>query len=64
MPQKYQPDYTFLRHVPTRRVHLFTAIQLTCFVMLWMVKSFKKTSITFPLMVRETLWGGLCCQRL
>ncbi|UYV66706.1 SLC4A7 [Cordylochernes scorpioides] len=30
MPQKYQPDYVFLRHVPTLRVHLFTLAQLTC----------------------------------
>ena len=34
MPPKYQPDYIYLRHVPLRRVHLFTAIQvqgLFCF---------------------------------
>ena len=28
MPPKYQPDYIYLRHVPLRRVHLFTAIQV------------------------------------
>ncbi|CAG5123621.1 unnamed protein product, partial [Candidula unifasciata] len=26
-PAKYQPDYTYLRHVPIKRVHLFTVIQ-------------------------------------
>lgn len=51
MPQKYQPDYTFLRHVRTYRVHIFTAVQLSCFVLLWTIKSNKQTSITFPVML-------------
>lgn len=51
MPQKYQPDYVFLRHVETYRVHMFTIIQMACFALLWIVKSIKKISITFPLMV-------------
>ena len=46
MPQKYQPDYVFLRHVPTYKVHLFTLIQVLCFAMLWLVKSWKKISIS------------------
>ncbi|CAG2167893.1 unnamed protein product [Oppiella nova] len=51
MPQKYQPDYMFLRHVPTIKVHVFTLIQLACFVLLWCIKSTKSTSIAFPLML-------------
>ncbi|XP_065352674.1 electroneutral sodium bicarbonate exchanger 1 isoform X9 [Cloeon dipterum] len=51
MPLKYQPDYMFLRQVPLKRVHMFTAIQLTCLIALWVIKSFKKTSILFPLML-------------
>nr|AJO70012.1 sodium bicarbonate cotransporter isoform NBC3 [Cherax destructor]AJO70015.1 sodium bicarbonate cotransporter isoform NBC6 [Cherax destructor] len=51
MPVKYQPDYTFLRQVPLKKVHLFTAIQLACLVVLWVIKSFKQTSILFPLML-------------
>ncbi|XP_047545008.1 electroneutral sodium bicarbonate exchanger 1 isoform X4 [Vanessa atalanta] len=51
MPQKYQPDHMFLRQVPIRRVHVFTAIQLTCLVCLWVIKSFSTTSILFPLML-------------
>ncbi|XP_026321956.1 sodium bicarbonate cotransporter 3 isoform X2 [Hyposmocoma kahamanoa] len=51
MPQKYQPDHMFLRQVPIRRVHLFTTIQLTCLVCLWVIKSFSLTSILFPLML-------------
>lgn len=51
MPAKYQPDLVFLRQVPIGKVHLFTAIQLACFSCLWVVKSYKSTSICFPLMV-------------
>ncbi|KAK9754989.1 Band 3 cytoplasmic domain [Popillia japonica] len=51
MPNKYQPDYMFLRQVPIRRVHIFTVIQITCLACLWMIKSFNSTSILFPLML-------------
>lgn len=51
MPEKYQPDYVYLRHVRTRRVHLFTFIQLTCLALLWIIKSIKRISILFPIMV-------------
>ncbi|KAL0274169.1 UNVERIFIED_CONTAM: hypothetical protein PYX00_006656 [Menopon gallinae] len=51
MPVKYQPDYMFLRQVPLRRVHLFTIIQLICLIALWIIKTFKTTSILFPLML-------------
>ncbi|XP_063410996.1 sodium bicarbonate cotransporter 3-like isoform X2 [Mytilus trossulus] len=51
MPQKYQPDYMFLRHVRIKRVHLFTFIQILCLSLLWMVKTIKVISIVFPLMV-------------
>jgi len=51
MPVKYQPDYIYLRHVKILRVHLFTFIQVICFVVMWVIKSIKETSITFPVMV-------------
>lgn len=51
MPGKYQPDYIFLRHVPVKRVHLFTFIQIMCLALLWIVKEIKQISIIFPLMV-------------
>ncbi|XP_021934526.1 sodium-driven chloride bicarbonate exchanger isoform X3 [Zootermopsis nevadensis] len=51
MPVKYQPDHMFLRQVPLKRVHIFTIIQLTCLVILWVIKSFSTTSILFPLML-------------
>ncbi|XP_065312733.1 electroneutral sodium bicarbonate exchanger 1-like isoform X3 [Gordionus sp. m RMFG-2023] len=51
MPQKYQPDYMFLRSVKTYRVHIFTAIQLLSLAALWAIKSYKSISICFPIMV-------------
>jgi hypothetical protein len=51
MPEKYQPDYVYLRYVRTRRVHMFTLIQLTCLISLWVIKSIKSISILFPIMV-------------
>ena len=51
MPTKYQPDHSYLRKVTLRRVHLFTLIQLVCFVLLWAVKEINVISIAFPLMV-------------
>ncbi|XP_066138406.1 electroneutral sodium bicarbonate exchanger 1 isoform X7 [Euwallacea fornicatus] len=51
IPNKYQPDYMFLRQVPIKRVHLFTLIQLTCLICLWLIKSFSSTSILFPIML-------------
>lgn len=50
MPAKHQPDLLLLRHVPLCRVHLFTAIQLACLAVLWIVKS-TSAAIIFPLMV-------------
>nr|AAI13786.1 Slc4a9 protein [Mus musculus] len=50
MPRKHQPDMLLLRHVPLSRVHLFTAIQLACLGLLWVVKS-TPAAIVFPLML-------------
>uniref|UniRef100_A0A8B9PTG9 Anion exchange protein n=1 Tax=Apteryx owenii TaxID=8824 RepID=A0A8B9PTG9_APTOW len=50
MPAKHQPDLTYLRHVPLRRVHLFTFIQVLCLAMLWVLKS-TVAAIIFPVML-------------
>ncbi|XP_026042763.1 electrogenic sodium bicarbonate cotransporter 4 isoform X1 [Astatotilapia calliptera] len=50
MPSKHQPDFTYLRHVPLRRVHLFTLIQITCLAVLWVLKS-TFLAIIFPVMI-------------
>ncbi|KAJ4924171.1 hypothetical protein JOQ06_000411, partial [Pogonophryne albipinna] len=49
MPAKHQPDFIYLRHVPLRKVHLFTIVQLTCLVLLWVIKT-SKAAIVFPMM--------------
>ncbi|XP_039187876.1 electroneutral sodium bicarbonate exchanger 1 isoform X2 [Crotalus tigris] len=50
MPSKHQPDFIYLRHVPLRKVYLFTMIQLTCLIILWVVKA-SPAAIIFPMMV-------------
>ncbi|NWI46818.1 S4A4 protein, partial [Picathartes gymnocephalus] len=50
MPAKHQPDLAYLRHVPLRRVHLFTITQLLCLALLWVLKS-TVAAIIFPVMV-------------
>ncbi|KAL7839257.1 hypothetical protein SRHO_G00259150 [Serrasalmus rhombeus] len=50
MPAKHQPDYTYLRHVPLRRVHLFTLLQIVCLAVLWILKS-TFLAIVFPVMI-------------
>ncbi|XP_037618051.1 sodium-driven chloride bicarbonate exchanger-like isoform X4 [Sebastes umbrosus] len=50
MPAKHQPDFIYLRHVPLRKVHLFTIIQLSCLILLWVIKT-SNYAIVFPMMV-------------
>ncbi|XP_029920440.1 electrogenic sodium bicarbonate cotransporter 4 isoform X3 [Myripristis murdjan] len=50
MPAKHQPDFSFLRHVPLRRVHLFTLVQIVCLAVLWILKS-TFLAIVFPVMI-------------
>lgn len=50
MPLKHQPDFIYLRHVPLRRVHLFTFLQVLCLALLWILKS-TVAAIIFPVMV-------------
>ncbi|KAM6986435.1 LOW QUALITY PROTEIN: electrogenic sodium bicarbonate cotransporter 4 [Aplochiton taeniatus] len=50
MPAKHQPDFSFLRHVPLRRVHLFTLVQIVCLTVLWILKS-TVAAIIFPVMI-------------
>ena len=51
MPKKYQPDYSYLKKIPLARVHLFTLIQVLCFVTLWLIQEFRESSIFFPIML-------------
>lgn len=51
MPIKYQPDYSWVRTVRMKRVHLFTFVQILSIVGLFAVKYAKKISMMFPLML-------------
>ncbi|XP_030628578.1 solute carrier family 4 member 4a isoform X2 [Chanos chanos] len=50
MPAKHQPDLIYLRHVPLRKIHLFTFIQVLCLALLWILKS-TVAAIIFPVMI-------------
>ncbi|XP_072009695.1 sodium bicarbonate cotransporter 3 isoform X9 [Engystomops pustulosus] len=50
MPAKHQPDLIYLRYVPLWKVHVFTVIQLTCLVLLWVIKA-SAAAVVFPMMV-------------
>lgn len=50
MPAKHQPDLIYLRYVPLWKVHVFTIVQLTCLVLLWVIKA-STAAVVFPMMV-------------
>ncbi|XP_074663751.1 sodium-driven chloride bicarbonate exchanger-like [Strix aluco] len=50
MPLDHQPNFIYLWHVPLRKVHLFTVIQLICLVLLWAIKV-SRAAVIFPMMV-------------
>lgn len=47
---KLYPDTHYMKEVPNKKIHLFTFIQLACFVVLWVLKT-SKIGISFPLMI-------------
>ncbi|KAJ8336906.1 hypothetical protein SKAU_G00381260 [Synaphobranchus kaupii] len=54
MPPKYHPDHTYVRKVRTLRMHLFTAIQMVCLAVLWVVMS-TAASLAFPFILILTV---------
>uniref|UniRef100_A0A3P9PHB7 Anion exchange protein n=1 Tax=Poecilia reticulata TaxID=8081 RepID=A0A3P9PHB7_POERE len=50
MPSKHQPDLIYLRYVPLWKVHVFTAVQLSCLIILWAIKA-TEAAVIFPMMV-------------
>ena len=54
MPAKHQPDLIYLRYVPLWKVHMFTLVQLTCLVLLWVIKA-SAAAVVFPMMVSTHL---------
>ncbi|XP_054255015.1 electroneutral sodium bicarbonate exchanger 1-like [Indicator indicator] len=49
MPGKHQPDFIYLRHVPLRKVHFFTFIQVLCLGLLCAIKM-SPAAIIFPML--------------
>lgn len=55
MPAKHQPDLIYLRYVPLWKVHIFTLVQLTCLVLLWVIKA-SAAAVVFPMMVMSDFY--------
>ncbi|CAL1280805.1 unnamed protein product [Larinioides sclopetarius] len=51
MPEKYQPDYSYLRHVPIGNVRIYTFLQLFLCALLFACKLFKPTAFAFPILL-------------
>uniref|UniRef100_A0A663NE00 Anion exchange protein n=1 Tax=Athene cunicularia TaxID=194338 RepID=A0A663NE00_ATHCN len=49
-PAKHQLDFLDLWHIPLRKVHLFTVIQLICLVLLWAIQV-SRAAVIFPMIV-------------
>uniref|UniRef100_A0A3Q3KMP0 Anion exchange protein n=1 Tax=Monopterus albus TaxID=43700 RepID=A0A3Q3KMP0_MONAL len=54
IPKKYHPDEPYATRVSTRRMHLFTAIQIVCLALLWIVKS-SPISLALPFIIILTI---------
>ncbi|XP_066543485.1 anion exchange protein 3 isoform X2 [Amia ocellicauda] len=53
-PSKHHPDHIYVTKVKTRRMNLFTCIQLGCIIVLWVVKS-TVASLAFPFVLIMTV---------
>uniref|UniRef100_A0A7N9AYJ5 Anion exchange protein n=1 Tax=Mastacembelus armatus TaxID=205130 RepID=A0A7N9AYJ5_9TELE len=54
IPKKYHPDEPYATRVSTGRMHLFTAIQMVCLALLWIVKS-SPISLALPFILILTI---------
>uniref|UniRef100_A0A3B5AZS7 Anion exchange protein n=1 Tax=Stegastes partitus TaxID=144197 RepID=A0A3B5AZS7_9TELE len=54
IPKKYHPDEPYATRVSTGRMHLFTAIQVVCLALLWIVKS-SPVSLALPFILILTI---------
>lgn len=51
IPDKYKPDEPYVRHIPNRRLHLYTLVQIIMLFILCVFKVVTQISIIFPIMV-------------
>uniref|UniRef100_A0A8C1VRJ0 Anion exchange protein n=1 Tax=Cyprinus carpio TaxID=7962 RepID=A0A8C1VRJ0_CYPCA len=54
IPKKYHPNEPYATKVSTSRMHVFTAIQIVCLAVLWMVKS-SPVSLALPFVLILTI---------
>uniref|UniRef100_A0A671SP60 Solute carrier family 4 member 1b (Diego blood group) n=1 Tax=Sinocyclocheilus anshuiensis TaxID=1608454 RepID=A0A671SP60_9TELE len=54
IPKKYHPNEPYATKVSTSRMHVFTAIQIVCLAILWMVKS-SPVSLALPFVLIITI---------
>uniref|UniRef100_A0A3B4C0D1 Anion exchange protein n=1 Tax=Pygocentrus nattereri TaxID=42514 RepID=A0A3B4C0D1_PYGNA len=54
IPKKYHPNEPYATKVKTNRMHMFTAIQMVCLAVLWMVKS-SPFSLALPFILILTI---------
>ncbi|XP_075948966.1 solute carrier family 4 member 1b (Diego blood group) [Anarhichas minor] len=54
IPKKYHPNEPYATRVSTGRMHLFTAIQIVCLAVLWIVKS-SPVSLALPFILILTI---------
>ncbi|XP_053722285.1 band 3 anion exchange protein-like isoform X1 [Synchiropus splendidus] len=54
IPKKYHPDEPYATRVSTGRMHLYTAIQIVCLAVLWIVKS-SPISLALPFILILTI---------
>uniref|UniRef100_A0A8C1MU78 Anion exchange protein n=1 Tax=Cyprinus carpio TaxID=7962 RepID=A0A8C1MU78_CYPCA len=54
IPKKYHPNEPYATKVSTKRMHVFTAIQMVCLAVLWMVKS-SPVSLALPFVLILTI---------
>ncbi|XP_041672398.1 solute carrier family 4 member 1b (Diego blood group) [Cheilinus undulatus] len=54
IPKKYHPDEPYATRVSTGRMHLFTAIQIVCLALLWIIKS-SPVSLALPFILILTI---------
>ncbi|XP_065806072.1 solute carrier family 4 member 1b (Diego blood group) isoform X1 [Labrus bergylta] len=59
IPKKYHPDEPYATRVSTGRMHLFTAIQIACLAILWIVKS-SPVSLALPFILILTIPLRMC----
>uniref|UniRef100_A0A668AKU1 Anion exchange protein n=1 Tax=Myripristis murdjan TaxID=586833 RepID=A0A668AKU1_9TELE len=59
IPKKYHPDEPYATRVSTGRMHLFTAIQIVCLAVLWIIKS-SPASLALPFILILTIPLRMC----